>query len=66
MEVSGQPSRLVPAESLELAAAMLIVQQRRVVREIEVEPVTLLSLHALAAAQQVELDWGVGGWQFFI
>ncbi len=53
------------AQGLDAAAALVLIDRRQVVRECEVDAAGLLRLHELAAAGEVDLDWGAGGWQFF-
>ena len=57
---------MVAFKSLDPEAGLLALRRRGLLRESEVHPRLLLSLHALAAAGQVQVDWGIGGWQFFI
>lgn len=66
MEQRSPPPHLMAVASLELDHALLALRRRGMLRESEVDRRTLLSLHALGAAGQVEVDWGIGGWQFFI
>lgn len=57
--------RLVSSDRLELEEALRLVSTLGLVRECDRGPVTLASLHALAATGRVGVDWGIGGWQFF-
>ena len=57
---------MMDADGLDVDGALLALRQRGMLRESQINEPMLLALHALAAAGEVQVDWGMGGWQFFI
>ncbi len=60
-----QPASLRAAQCLDVVSALALIDGWHAVRECEVDAAGLVRLHELAAAGEVHLDWGAGGWQFF-